>query len=195
MDFKWVSEFFFDKTVGNLTKFIGLIVMILWIIILNDLTWFTSNYYNKNKIENISNLEKIKSDYSKNYYMDGILIEKINSIENSILDGEPMTFKIFNYFRNIILWNIKIDFWYILSIQWFWIIGLIWITKESYQKGIWKLLGTFLVLWFCMYLWYYFILFSYWFFWLDDKGIQLIINYGLPIVIWIVIFMFTKKRI
>jgi hypothetical protein len=52
---------------------------------------------------NIKQIEEIKKSNINNYQLNSKLIEKINKLENNIIDREPAIFKIFNYFKNITL--------------------------------------------------------------------------------------------
>lgn len=185
---------FFDKTIDFSSKTIYFIIIIWWLFLLNDVLWLSNNWVMSNKIDNIQQIERIKKNNINNYSLDFKLIEKINKLENNVIDRESVISNILNYFRNITLWKIEIDFWYLFSVHWLWILILLIMIPQIYKNWFWDLLGTLFLVIIMMWLWYYFIEFLYWFIWVENKNIKYSFNYWFPIFILIVITISTKNK-
>lgn len=73
-------------------------------------------------------------DYSNNYIISDDFLNQINKLENSIINRKPLTIKLFNYLKNITLGKIQLDFWYLLSIHWFWLLVLFIMIPQTYKN-------------------------------------------------------------
>ena len=146
-------EFLFDETKSILSKFTYFsLIIFIWILI-NDISWFSYNYSIWNKIDNILKIEQLKKEYSQEYSMNLDHFKKINELESNIINRESNSYLFYNYIRQITIWEIEVDIWLFISLQWIWIILFIIFLFQIRSTWVWMTLWMLTFLVFIMFIW------------------------------------------
>ena len=110
--FKKPIEYLFDETKSKLSKITYLWFIILFLIFLNDIFWFSYNYNISNKISNINQIESIKKEYSNDYYINEEYLNKLNNLENKIIEKESFIYFVYNYLQNHNIFHYRLILFY-----------------------------------------------------------------------------------
>lgn len=146
-------EYLFDETKSKLSKITYLGFIVLIVIFLNDIFWFSYNYSVSNKINNIHKIENIKKEYSNNYFMSEEYIKELNILEKQVIEKESFTYFVYNYIRQITIWEINVDFPIFFSVQFLWLIMIGVFLFQMKQTGVKTALWMILIIIGIMVLW------------------------------------------
>lgn len=188
-------ETLFDKTESLFKRIFILIFIILGLFLINNFFWLSFYYNTTNKIELINQIEYIKKNNSKDYYISTDNLNNLNILEQEIFERKNIFSNIDYYIEKIKIWEIKIkfDLWNILSIQWFWILCLIIMIPTTYKNWFWELLWVIVLIFIMMIIWNFTFKYINWLFPFEMFRIN-IINYVLNISILIIITIFWNQN-
>jgi hypothetical protein len=173
-------EIIFDKTESIPKRLSMFIIVISFIIFLNNIFWFSYYYDISKKVDNINKIEIIKNNFSWNT----ILIKNLDSIESDILERKT----IITYFTNMEFWKSNKEIWYYITLNWFWILAIIWLFTQFSKNIPWTIIA-FIAILIVIWIWLVIFNFIYWFIWFENYSRRIIAN----IIFSIILIYFSVK--